>query len=186
MAKKKAGATKRAAPKPAAQPPPARPRKSTLAEVRRRVLEVLRLRLDGADLAQICDYAAHQAPPWALSRSQLYRYIRAAERYCKRHFEKEAGTLLARHVRQRERLYARANADGDLATALRALDSAARLAGLFPAAKVQGELTGKGGAPLFPSLREMVQALIDAEGGEGRGDDGAQQRSEQGAAAPPP
>jgi hypothetical protein len=171
MAKKKPKVkAKRAAPAPAAQPPPTRPRKSTLAEVRRRVLEVLRLRLDGAELADICDYAAQQGPPWGLSRSQLYRYIRAAERYCKRHFEKEAGTLLAKHVKQRHRLYARANADGDLATALRALDSAARLAGLFP---VKGlEVTGKNGAPLFPSLREMVAALIAAERAGGQGNDG--------------
>jgi hypothetical protein len=173
MAKKKPRATaKRAAPKPAAQPPPTRPRKSTLAEVRRRVFEVLRLRLDGAELADICDYAAQQQPPWGLSRSQIYRYIKAADKACQRQYEAQAGRLLARHVLQRHRLFARANAEGDHASALRALDSAARLAGLFPAAKVQGELTGKSGAPLFPSLREMVEAIIAAEHAEGRGNDG--------------
>jgi hypothetical protein len=141
MAKKKPQPKAKGAPPgqpPGATPNPRPPRrkKSTLAEVRRRVFEVLKLLLAGADLHQICDYAALPEHAWGLSRSQIFRYIKAANRLMQRHFDAKAGHLLARHAMQRRLIYAHAMEEGDYRTALAALDSEAKLEGLFPPVKV--------------------------------------------------
>jgi hypothetical protein len=125
-----------AAPQPQAGPPP-RPRpKSTLAEVRQRVYEVLKLRLGGAEFADLREYALAPEQQWNVSDGQLWRYVRAADRLCKRHFDAKAGHLLARHLLQRRQLYAHAMGAGDFRTALAVLDSEAKLEGLFPPTKV--------------------------------------------------
>ena len=141
---------------PAAAPPPPKPRpKSTLAEERRRVYEVLKLRLGGAEYPDICDYAALPEQAWGLSRSQLFRYIKAADRLCKRHFDAKAGHLLARHLLQRRQLYAHAMGAGDFATALRVLQDEARLEGLYPPTKI---------APTNPNGdQEYAGGLTDAD-----------------------
>jgi hypothetical protein len=123
------------APGPQAEPPRPRP-KSTLAEVRQRVYEVLKLRLGGAEFADLREYALAPEQRWNVSDGQLWRYVRAADRLCKRHFDAKAEHLLARHLLQRRQLYAHAMGAGDFRTALAVLQDEAKLEGLYPPTKV--------------------------------------------------
>jgi hypothetical protein len=81
--------------------------KATKAEVRKRVSEVLKLRLGGAEFHDIREYAAAPERAWGVSDSQLRRYVQAADRLCKDYFDAKADHLLARHVLQRRTLFAR-------------------------------------------------------------------------------
>jgi len=60
----------------------------------------------------------------------LWRYIRAADALCEKHFDAKAGHLLSRHLLQRRQLYAHTLGAGDFSTALRVLKSEARLEGI--------------------------------------------------------
>ena len=110
--------------------------KSTKAEVCRRVNEVLKLRLGGAELPDIRDYANAPEQGWDVSDSQVWRYIRAADALCKDYFDARAGHLLTRHLLQRRTLYAHAMGAGDFRTALAVLQDEAKLEGLYPPTKV--------------------------------------------------
>ena len=110
--------------------------KSTKAEVRKRVEEVFKLRLGGAEFADILQYASAPEQAWNVSDSQLWRYIAAADRLVKERFDAKADHLLARHLLQRRQLYAHAMGAGDFGTALRVLQDEAKLEGLYPPTKI--------------------------------------------------
>ena len=110
--------------------------RSTKAAVIRRVEEVYRLRLSGAALPDIRDYAQKQEPPWAVSDAQLNRYIDKADALMRERFDAKTPHLLARHLLQRNQLFAHAVAAGDFRTALSVLQDEAELEGLYPAKKV--------------------------------------------------
>jgi hypothetical protein len=129
--------------------------KATKAEVRKRVSEVLKLRLGGAEFHDIREYAAAPERAWGLSDSQLWRYISAADKLCKDYFDAKADHLLARHLLQRRQLYAHAMGAGDFATALRVLQDEAKLEGLYPPTKI---------APTNPDgTKEFSGGLSDAD-----------------------
>src|SRR5215813_12036155 len=107
--------------------------KSTKAEVLKRVEEVFKLRLGGAEFADIRDYAAAQEQAWGVSDTQLWRYIAAADKLVKERFDAKAEHLLARHLLQRRTLYAHAMGAGDFRTALAVLKDEADLEGLYTA-----------------------------------------------------
>ncbi len=138
--------------------------KSTKAEVMKRVEEVFKLRLGGAEFSDIVQYASAPEQNWNVSERQLWNYIAAADRLVKERFDAKAEHLLNRHVLQRRTLYAHAMGAGDFRTALAVLQDEAKLEGLYPATKT--ELTGKGGGPVRFSLEEAVAA--DRELEEGR------------------
>jgi hypothetical protein len=129
--------------------------KSTKAVVRQRVEEVFRLRLGGAELSDIREYADAPERAWGLSDTQLRRYIQAADRLCKERFDARADYLLSRHLLQRRQLYAHAMSAGDFRTALAVLKDEADLEGLYPADKVA--LTDPSGT------REFTGGLTDDE-----------------------
>jgi hypothetical protein len=120
--------------------------KSTKAEVLKRVEEVFKLRLGGAEFADIREYAAAPEQAWNVSNTQLWRYIAAADKLVKERFDAKAEHLLARHLLQRRTLYAHAMGAGDFRTALAILRDEAELENLYPAKKT--EVTGKDGGPL--------------------------------------
>jgi hypothetical protein len=128
--------------------------KSTKAEVFKRVEEVFKLRLGGAEFADIREYATAPERSWNVSDSQLWRYIAAADRLVQERFDARAGHLLARHLLQRRTLYAHALGAGDFRTALAVLQDEAKLEGLYPATRT--ELTGGGGTPLTLEIKEEV------------------------------
>jgi hypothetical protein len=116
--------------------------KATKAIVARRVEEVLRIRLDGAEFWDVREYAREKeqeaGSAWELpkggkplSDGQLWRYIGMADKLiaesCRAHRKK----LLRRHLAQRRNLFAKAVSQGDVRAALACLDSEAKLTGLF-------------------------------------------------------
>src|SRR5262245_51719990 len=131
------------------------PMKSTKAEVAKRVHEVLKLRLGGAEFPHIRDYANAPEQGWGVSDSQLWRYIRAADALCKEYFDARADHLPSRHLLQRRQLYAHAMSAGDFRTALAVLKDEAQLEGLYPADKVA--LTDPSGT------KEFSGGLTDAD-----------------------
>jgi hypothetical protein len=136
--------------------------KSTRAEVQSRVEAVFKLRLGGAEFADIREYAAAPEQSWNVSDTQLWRYIRAADNLVRERFDARADHLLNRHILQRRQLYAHAMGAWDFSTALRVLQDEAKLEGLYPPEK--RELTGKDGGPL---QTQTTLVLTDEQGAAG-------------------
>lgn len=138
---------------------PQKPRKkpATQAVVARRVEEILRIRLDGAEFWDVREYArekeqeagsAWELPPGEkpLSDGQLWRYIGQADKLVVESCRASQKKLMRRHQAQRRNLYAKAISAGDYRVALAAAQDEAKLQGLYPAGRV--ELTGEGGGPM--------------------------------------
>ena len=129
--------------------------KSTKAEVRRRVEEVFKLRLGGANFADIVQYASAPEQAWGVSERQIWNYIRAADRLIVERFDAKAPYLLNRHLLQRNQVFAHAMGAGDYRTALAALKDEADLEGLYPPHKI---------APTDPTgTQEYAAAFTDAD-----------------------
>jgi hypothetical protein len=124
--------------------------KSTKAEVRKRVEEVFKLRLGGANFADIVQYASAPEQSWGVSERQVWNYIRAADKLIVERFDARAAYLLNRHLLQRNQLFAHAMGAGDFRTALAALQDEAKLEGLYPATR--REFTGKDGGPIHTTV----------------------------------
>jgi hypothetical protein len=128
--------------------------KSTRAEVMKRVEEVFKLRLGGAEFADIVQYASAPEQNWGVSKRQLWNYVRAADRLVKERFDARAEHLLNRHLLQRRTLYAHAMGAGDYRTALAVLQDEAKLEGLYPPTKV-APTTPDGQEAWAPALRDL-------------------------------
>jgi hypothetical protein len=129
--------------------------KSTKAEVRKRVEEVFKLRLGGANFADIVQYASAPEQAWGVSERQIWNYIRAADRLIVERFDAKAPYLLNRHLLQRNQVFAHAMGAGDFRTALAALKDEADLEGLYPPQKI---------APTDPTgTQEYAAAFTDAD-----------------------
>jgi hypothetical protein len=127
--------------------------KATNAEVMERVEAVLQIRLDGAQFHDIRQYASEKT--WGVSDRQLRRYVAASDRLLAARLEKDRDRLFARHVAQRQTLYARAVNAADYRTALAVARDEAELQGLYPPKKV---------APTDPSgEQEYGHSLTDPE-----------------------
>jgi hypothetical protein len=136
--------------------------KSTKAEVRKRVEEVFKLRLGGAEFADIRQFAAEPEQGWNVSDRQIWRYIEAADRLIGERFDARAEHLLNRHLLQRRQLYAHAMESGDFRTALSILQDEAKLEALYPATRT--EVTGQRGGPVRLTLEDLL-APASQEGG---------------------
>ena len=134
-------------------PPPApdKPKKSTEAEVSRRVEEVLRIRIDGAAFADIREYAGEKG--WGVSDSMLRKYIEKANGLLKERTERSRSHLLRLHLARREALYSRAVASADCRTALAVLADDAKLRGLYEDRR-----------DLERQLAELLARLSESEG----------------------
>jgi hypothetical protein len=146
--------------------------KPTQAIIRQRVEEILAIRLDGAQFYDVRQYVAEKEaagePPWTipeggrpLSERSLWRYIEKTNKLLEESLREGRKESLRRHVAQRRHLYAKAVSQGDVRAALSVLRDEAELRGLYPSKGV--ELTGRGGAPIYPPLEAMVAAIIQAE-----------------------
>jgi len=111
--------------------PPPKPAKSTNAIVSQRVEEILRLRIDGANFANIRDFANQPEQAWGVSDSQLKRYIQKSDELLRERTERGRGKITRIHLARRETLFARAVQLADIRTALAVLDSDAKLRGLY-------------------------------------------------------
>jgi hypothetical protein len=114
-------------------------KKPTKAEVNARIEEILRIRLDGAELWDIREYVREmegkEGSPWKsdkpLSDSQLYRYIARTDRLIAESCRSSRKRLMRRHLAQRRNLFAKAVNTGDLRTALAVAADEARLLRLY-------------------------------------------------------
>lgn len=134
--------------------------------VRRRIQDVSRLILSGAEFSDIRQYAAEQG--WDVGDRQLSRYLKIAYERMARALQRDKKQLVGRHVMQRKALYARAVKANDLRSALQILKDEAELEGLYPPTKIAPTTpdgrrlyTPSSGMPL--TRRERVVHLIQAE-----------------------
>lgn len=134
-------------------------RKASGPEVAARVAEVLRIRLDGAAFHDVVEYAREKG--WSVSERQVGRYIAAADALLVERMERGRTRLLARHLAQREALFARAVNSADFRTALAVADSSAKLQGLFADARELRELARLAAAQ-GERIRELEGRLDDA------------------------
>ena len=116
--------------------------KSTQATIQARVHEVLRIRLEGAGLHEIRQYASEQDPPWDVSDRQLRRYIAASDKLLARSLDEERDHVFNLHLGKRRAVYAQAMKAGDLRTALAELKDEAELLGLYSGAVSEKEVAG--------------------------------------------
>lgn len=137
--------------------------KATEAQAARRVEELLRIRLDGAELWDVREYVrekvAAKDPVWGsrlLSDSQIYRYLQRVDELIAESCKVGRKRLFRRHLAQRRALYARALQTGELRTALAVLRDEATLEGLYPPQKI-APTNPQGDAPYEPGT------LTDAE-----------------------
>jgi hypothetical protein len=135
--------------------------KSSKVEVQKRVEEVFKLRLGGAEFADIVQFASAPEQNWSVAARQIWNYIAAADKLVKQRFDARAEHLLNRHLLQRRTLYAHALGAGDFRTALAVLQDEAKLEGLYPATKT--ELTGKSGGPIRFALEDLAAAERELE-----------------------
>jgi hypothetical protein len=138
---------------------PAR-RKCTKAEHQRRVAEVLRLRLGGAEYPDILQYSSAPDQNWQVGDRQIRNYIRSADERCKAYFDAKADHLLSRHLLQRRQLYAHSLAAGDFRTALAVLQDEAKLERLYGPDKVA--LTDPTGEEAWDANDADINAIIEA------------------------
>jgi len=96
----------------------------------RRVDDVLRLLLAGAEFSEIRQFAS--ASGWDVTDRQIRRYTEAAYRRVAKIARRDRVQLLGRHLMQRRALYARAIKNQDLRTALMILRDEAALQWLYP------------------------------------------------------
>jgi hypothetical protein len=110
--------------------------KSTKAVFHQRVEQVLKIRLAGAQLHDIRNFAQEDDPdtgrPWNVTDKTLKYYISASNQLLARAAEKDHDKLLTLAIAQRETLYANAIQSGDWRAALAIADSRDKLLGLFP------------------------------------------------------
>lgn len=139
--------------------------KATKAIIARRVEEVLRIRLDGAEFWDVREYAREKeqeaGSAWELpkggkplSDGQLWRYIGMADKMIAESCRASRKKLLRRHLAQRRNLYAKAISQGDVRAALAVLQDEAKLTGLYAPVKV---------APTNPEGDQQYEPLTDAE-----------------------
>jgi hypothetical protein len=132
----------------------------------RRVGELLRIRLDGAERWDVVEFvrskegekgSAWEVPDGGkpLSEAMLWKLLTRADRLVHESHERSRKKLFRRHLAQRRNLYAKAMLAGDLRTALSVVQDEAELLGLYPAKKTSNEHTGPQGGPLPVSFIEV-------------------------------
>ncbi|HEY2909029.1 MAG TPA: hypothetical protein VGI99_02225 [Gemmataceae bacterium] len=104
--------------------------KSESLTVAARVEEVLRIRLDGAQFHDVVQYSAEKQ--WDINERQLRNYIRRADELLVKRTDRNRRRVVARHLAQRQALFARAVNAADYRTALAILADEAKLRGLYP------------------------------------------------------
>ena len=109
------------------------PEKAGRATIALRIQEVFRIRLDGAQFHDIVQYASEQA--WGVGERQLWTYVRRADDLLVERQDRGRRKVVARHLAQRQALYARALNAADYRTALAVLADEAKLRGLYASDK---------------------------------------------------
>jgi hypothetical protein len=134
------------------------------AEMSRRVHEVFRLLLQGANFLDVKEYAQDTAEgktAWNVSDKTIHRMIRRAHVLLADYAERDRGKLMAKSLARREYIYAKAVQAGDLRAALRAADSQDQLLGMFPSKSRPAPAPASGvcidDVLANPELKEVIQ-----------------------------
>ncbi len=144
-------------------------------EFDQRVEKIIAIRIDGAQLHDIRPFASQQDPPWDVTDRQLKRYMEAADKIIRKRIDRRRSSVIALHLTARRSLYARCMNAAQFGEALRALDSEAKLRGLFisPAElkTMKAEITElrKAMGLDSPPVPSATQSTSPAESGNGRG-----------------
>jgi hypothetical protein len=128
-------------------------KKSTEVEVQRRIGEVLRMRLEGAQLWDVRLYSARAR--WGVSDSMLKKYIARADATIRASLCKDRQRIFQEHLARRELLYQRCVGCGEYATALAVLRDAAELQDIYPDARSKN---------LTPGVEPVVVQFICVPG----------------------
>ena len=136
------------------------PVRASAVEVSARVEEILRIRLDSAQFHDIKAFAEEKG--WNVSLRQLARYIGKADSLLVERNVRSRKRLLARHIAQREAIAARSINSADWRAALAALDSNAKLQGLFIDPRDLKELA-KLAAEQGEQIRQMKERIDAAQ-----------------------
>jgi hypothetical protein len=142
-------------------PTPVRPPRASAILTQRRVGELLRIRLDGAERWDVLEYvrekeqekgSAWEVPEGTkpMSDSMIGYLLTKADALIHASHDRSRKKLFSRHLAQRRNLYAKAVLAGDLRTALACVKDEAEMLGLYPPKTVKNEMTGKGGKDLHP------------------------------------
>ncbi len=126
-------------------------KKPTKAQVELRVLEILRMRLDGARFWDIQEYVREEeikaGSVWYIGEgakpmgdSTLWCYISKADKAQRADSLVSRRKLVRRHLEQRRNIHAKAMLAGDLRTALASLDSEAKMLDLFPPTGIKADV----------------------------------------------
>lgn len=134
--------------------------------VARRIQEVFKLLVAGAEFSDIKEYANGHG--WNVTVRQLQRYIRQANKLFAKVVRKDHQQLLGRHIMQRRAMFARSIKANNLNTALRSLQDEAKLQGIYPPTKIasttpdgQQSYFGMVDSPL--NRRERLTRMLQAE-----------------------
>jgi len=133
--------------------------KATKDEINARIEEILRIRLDGAQLHDIVQYAAEKQ--WGVNVRQLRTYINRADDLLVERQERKRSRLIARHIAMRESLAARSINAADYGTALRILSDLAKLQDLYTDSRELRDLV-KLATAQAERLREL-EARLDTQ-----------------------
>lgn len=154
-------------------------KEASAARIRLRVEELLRIRLDGAEFWDCQEYVREQTSSkdeavtkvWGktmLSQATIYRYLEQVDALIEESCKEKRRQLFRKHLAKRRNLHAKAVLAGDYRTALAVLKDEAEMLRFYGPKKL--EMTGKHGAPLYPTLEEMVAALAKGDQGGGPAD----------------
>jgi hypothetical protein len=141
--------------------------------MRRRVEEILRIRLDGAEWWDCCEFVREKEEEdgscWhlaegdkPLSDASLRRYLARADELIAKSCRASRKKLVRRHLAQRRNLYAKALSAGDYRAALACVRDEAELLGLYPPAD----------SGLVREVADLKRVLAEAEGRKGGSDGG--------------
>jgi hypothetical protein len=149
--------------------------KATKANVLRRIEEVLRIRLDGAEFWDVREYTREKeqeaGSAWELAEGgkplsdvTLWRYIGQADKLIADSCRSSRKKLIRNHLAVRRNLYAKAVAAGDYRTALSIKRDEAELLGIYPPKKIAPTTPdGKDEYPRSDSERDAaIEAILNA------------------------
>lgn len=114
-------------------------RKSATKHDPARVTEILRIRIDGAQLHDVIAYAAEKQ--WGLTDAECAGLVEQADSIVSSRQDTNRRRVTAVHIARRETLYARAVNGADYRTALSCLADIAKLQGLYDRDHDKKELT---------------------------------------------
>jgi hypothetical protein len=130
------------------------PGKSTRAEIIARVEQVVLLRLNGADLAQVVEYGNQKE--WSVGPRMLKKYITAADKKILRQSERNHARNVGLHVARRKRLYCLAMEQQDFKLAHAILKDLGELEAAYPAQAMKLKLE-------TPPAPHFVMSAADRE-----------------------